>query len=131
MLPETTHKDGVSISPDIVRLPFSFAKRHGVVIEKNNDGCCLYFTGRLSAVVLGEVRRVIGVSFSTMEMDKSAFEQKLTTVYQRDSSEARQLMEDIGSDSDDFFSLAEEMPEPEDLLESEGDAPIKIGRAHV
>lgn len=32
-------------------------------------------------------------------------------------------MEDIGSD-DDFFSLAEELPQGEDLLESEDDAPI-------
>jgi general secretion pathway protein E len=33
-------------------------------------------------------------------------------------------MEDIGADSDDFFSLAEELPQDEDLLESEDDAPI-------
>ncbi len=33
-------------------------------------------------------------------------------------------MEDIGADSDDFFSLAEELPHDEDLLESEDDAPI-------
>jgi len=48
----------------------------------------------------------------------------MTDAYQRDSSEARQLMEDIGADSDDFFSLAEELPQDEDLLESEDDAPI-------
>ncbi|PMG37748.1 type II secretion system protein GspE, partial [Vibrio splendidus] len=30
----------------------------------------------------------------------------------------------IGADSDDFFSLAEELPQDEDLLESEDDAPI-------
>ncbi len=33
-------------------------------------------------------------------------------------------MEDIGADRDDFFSLAEEKPQNEDLLESEDDAPI-------
>ena len=33
-------------------------------------------------------------------------------------------MEDIGADNDDFFSLAEELPQDEDLLESEDDAPI-------
>jgi general secretion pathway protein E len=33
-------------------------------------------------------------------------------------------MEDIGADNDDFFSLAEELPQNEDLLEAEDDAPI-------
>jgi len=44
-------------------------------------------------------------------------------VYQRDSSEARQLMQDIGNEVD-FFALAEELPDNEDLLEAEDDAPI-------
>ncbi len=108
----------------LFRLPFSFAKRHHVVIEANQQGWQLYYCGQLSAIVLAEVRRVIGEGFYPVELSESQFEQKLTEAYQRDSSEARQLMEDLGSDSDDFFSLAEELPETEDLLESEDDAPI-------
>lgn len=57
-------------------------------------------------------------------MSKDEFDSKLTEAYQRDSSEARQLMEDLGADSDDFFSLAEDLPQDEDLLESDDDAPI-------
>ncbi|OBU16035.1 type II secretion system protein GspE [Photobacterium aquimaris] len=108
----------------LFRLPFSFAKRHHVVIEANQQGWQLYYCGQLSAIVLAEVRRVVGDGFYPVELSESQFEQKLTDAYQRDSSEARQLMEDLGSDSDDFFSLAEELPETEDLLESEDDAPI-------
>ncbi|WP_394167322.1 type II secretion system ATPase GspE [Photobacterium piscicola] len=108
----------------LFRLPFSFAKRHHVVIEANQQGWQLYYCGQLSAIVLAEVRRVVGEGFYPVALSESQFEQKLTDAYQRDSSEARQLMEDLGSDSDDFFSLAEELPETEDLLESEDDAPI-------
>ncbi|WP_273858132.1 type II secretion system ATPase GspE [Photobacterium sp. GSS17] len=108
----------------LVRLPFSFAKRHRVVLEAGEQGITLYHGGTLSAVVLAEIRRVTGRSFSPQPLDDKAFELKLTEAYQRDSSEARQLMEDLGSDSDDFFALAEELPETEDLLESEDDAPI-------
>ena len=108
----------------LFRLPFSFAKRHHVVIEANQQGWQLYYCGQLSATVLAEVRRVLGEGFNPVVLSESEFEQKLTDAYQRDSSEARQLMEDLGSDSDDFFSLAEELPETEDLLESEDDAPI-------
>lgn len=106
------------------RLPFSFAKRHHVVVEAAEQGWQLYFSGQLSAAVLAEVRRVLGCCFTPIALSESEFEQKLTEAYQRDSSEARQLMQDLGSDSDDFFSLAEELPETEDLLESEDDAPI-------
>ncbi|SKA46808.1 type II secretion system ATPase GspE [Photobacterium toruni] len=108
----------------LFRLPFSFAKRHHVVIEANQQGWQLYYCGQLSAIVLAEVRRVVGEGFYPIALSESQFEQKLTDAYQRDSSEARQLMEDLGSDSDDFFSLAEDLPETEDLLESEDDAPI-------
>ncbi|KAE8176288.1 type II secretion system ATPase GspE [Photobacterium carnosum] len=108
----------------LFRLPFSFAKRHHVVIEANQQGWQLYYCGQLSAIVLAEVRRVVGEGFYPVALSESQFEQKLTDAYQRDSSEARQLMEDLGSDSDDFFSLAEDLPETEDLLESEDDAPI-------
>lgn len=107
-----------------LRLPFSFAKRHRVVLEVMEQGLVLFYSGSLSAAVLAEIRRVSGRSFVPHELDDKAFELKLTEAYQRDSSEARQLMEDLGSDSDDFFSLAEELPQTEDLLESEDDAPI-------
>ena len=108
----------------LFRLPFSFAKRHRVVLEALDQDVALYYSGQLSGAVLAEIRRVAGGSFVPHALEDKAFELKLTEAYQRDSSEARQLMEDLGSDSDDFFSLAEELPETEDLLESEDDAPI-------
>lgn len=61
--------------------------------------------------------------FTLRQIDEAEFEQRLNAVWQRDSSEARQLMEDLGS-AEDFFTLAEELPETEDLLESDDDAPI-------
>lgn len=56
-------------------------------------------------------------------MDVDTFEQQLIENYQRDLSEARQLMEDIGNEVD-FFTLAEELPNNEDLLDADDDAPI-------
>ncbi len=107
----------------ITRLPFGFAKRQGVMIEHTFDGWILYYSIPPKPAVLSEVRRMIGRSFETKQLPIDEFEPKLTEVYQRDSSEAQQLMEDIGAD-DDFFALAEELPQSEDLLESEDDAPI-------
>tara|TARA_Y100001960_G_C14781819_1_gene887427 strand:- start:4325 stop:5815 length:1491 start_codon:yes stop_codon:yes gene_type:complete len=110
--------------PAIRRLPFSFANRFKMVLEPSEHGVVLYYIAPLSVPALLEVQRVAGQNITLEELTKEAFEQKLTQAYQRDSSEARQLMEDIGADNDDFFSLAEDLPQDEDLLESEDDAPI-------
>ncbi|PMH46033.1 type II secretion system protein GspE [Vibrio sp. 10N.286.49.B3] len=108
------------------RLPFSFANRYKLVLEFPHPErpAELYYVEPISAQALVEVRRVLKAPFTPIAIDIDAFDKKLTDAYQRDSSEARQLMEDIGADNDDFFSLAEELPQDEDLLESEDDAPI-------
>ena len=113
--------------PSVRRLPFSFAKRFSLVLETaqtESPGLVLYYVEPLAVDALLEVNRVVGEPFGMQAVSSSEFEQRLTRAYQRDSSEARQLMEDIGADSDDLFSLAEELPQDEDLLESEDDAPI-------
>ena len=51
------------------------------------------------------------------------FEELLTSTYSRDSSQARQMVEDLGEEMD-LASLAQSVPETEDLLEQEDDAPI-------
>ena len=106
------------------RLPFSFANRYKVVLETEGEKLTLFFQAPVALEALMEVKRVCTQQFSLQELGKEEFDRKLTEVYQRDSSEARQLMEDLGADNDDFFSLAEELPQDEDLLESDDDAPI-------
>ncbi|NVD05323.1 type II secretion system protein GspE [Vibrio sp. JPW-9-11-11] len=112
------------VTPQLKRLPFSFANRFKMVLEQNGDDLVLYYVEPVIMPALLEVKRVCARRVTLQAMDNEAFERKLTEAYQRDSSEARQLMEDIGADNDDFFSLAEDLPQDEDLLESEDDAPI-------
>ncbi len=119
--------DTLVVAKGFVRLPFTFANRHKVAMEVGTQlGASphLYYVEPLVLEVLTEVKRVVRGSFTPVALSSDDFEGKLTEIYQRDSSEARQLMEDIGADNDDFFSLAEELPQNEDLLESEDDAPI-------
>ncbi|NOH80881.1 type II secretion system protein GspE [Vibrio sp. RE86] len=112
------------VTSEFKRLPFSFANRFKLVLEPNDSGLVLYYVAPISIDALLEVKRITPMSFTLQALSKEAFDSKLTDAYQRDSSEARQLMEDIGADNDDFFSLAEDLPQDEDLLESEDDAPI-------
>src|SRR5690606_34408464 len=112
------------------RLPFAFANRHGVVVAcagASDDGASgdavVHARHGVNPQALLEVRRVLGAPFVLQEHSAEEFEAILTQAYQRDSSEAKQLMEDIGNESN-LFSLADELPQTEDLLESEDDAPI-------
>ncbi len=105
------------------RLPFGFAKRHNVLVNSSEEGYVLHCLENVNPDVLLEVRRFLKSSFNVQVETQEAFEQALTEAYQRDSSEAQQMMEDIGNEVN-LYSLADEMTESEDLLENEDDAPI-------
>lgn len=118
-----TDIDAPIVEPKHKQLAFSFAKRHKVLLDTGEDPAILYHTGETDFTIFAEVRRFLGAEFRLKEIETSQFESILTSAFQRDSSAAKQLMEDIGNESD-LFTLAEELPDTEDLLESEDDAPI-------
>ncbi|MEC8325551.1 MAG: type II secretion system ATPase GspE [Pseudomonadota bacterium] len=115
----------VSVAPvvSVKRLPFSFAKRYSILMQTQNNELVVSYAGDLNQQALLEVRRVAASTFSLKQVTKDEFELLLEVAYQRDSSETQQIMEDIGNEVD-LFSLAEELPQTEDLLASEDDAPI-------
>ncbi|HCH70354.1 MAG TPA: type II secretion system protein GspE, partial [Colwellia sp.] len=104
------------------RLPFAFAKRFSVLFSKKETGYVLHCLANISLETIVEVRRIIKAPFSFDVQDIASFELLLTEAFQRDSSEAQQMMEDIGNEVD-LYSLADEITESEDLLENEDDAP--------
>ncbi|WP_059122979.1 type II secretion system ATPase GspE [Vibrio sp. MEBiC08052] len=110
----------------VQRLPFSFANRYKLVFDASHEDekPHLYYVEPVSIAALVEAKRVLQKSFELVALSEAEFESRLTKVYQRDTSETRQLMEDLGADNDDFFALAEELPNNQDLLDSDDDAPI-------
>lgn len=116
-------EDEINVEALGLKLPFAFANRFGVLLKKEDESWHAICRDDVSLHALLEARRFSGVEFDIEKVAKEAFELKLTEAYQRNSSEARQLMEDIGNEAD-LFTLADEMPETEDLLENEDDAPI-------
>ena len=106
------------------RLPFSFAKRFGVIVEGQGDGLTLVYREGLSATALMEVQRHLSAPFNMVVVGDDEFNRRLGLAYQSDSSEAMDMVEGLGEDMD-LASLADSVPETEDLLEQEGDAPIK------
>lgn len=107
------------------RLPFGFAKRHGVLLladEASDVWEAIYKPG-LTPDALAEVRRFAARPLRFREVDTPSFDQHLSTAYHEDSGEAMQRIEGLGDDMD-LSSLAELIPETGDLLEQDDDAPI-------
>ncbi|MGM3175206.1 type II secretion system ATPase GspE [Dickeya lacustris] len=106
-------------------LPFAFARAQQILLLQNDaaevaEVVCVPHT---PAPALLEARRVAGRELAITQVSPDEFERQLVMRYQRDSEEARRLMEDIGNDID-FYTLAEELPDSDDLLDAEDDAPI-------
>lgn len=113
--------DFIEVTPG-GQLPFPFSKKHELVIFYEGQNVQLCYKKVPAADLILEVRRAIGCEFTLQQVNNERFEQLVTRAYQSSSSQAQQLMEDIGSDN--FFTLAEELPKDEDLLETQDDAPI-------
>ncbi|WP_394238976.1 type II secretion system ATPase GspE [Pseudomonas anguilliseptica] len=111
-----------AVPAEVRRLPFSFAKRHGVVVQAMQGAPFLAYRPGVELVALSEAQRFVGAQLPLQALSLEAFEQALAKAYQHDSA-SMQLAEDIGG-SLDLAALAEQVPETEDLLEQEDDAPI-------
>ena len=106
------------------RLAFGFAKRHGALLSTiTEDEVMLQCRAGISALSLAELRRYFGLPLKLEMMSREAFDRLLQQSYETGSSEAYEMMGTLGEEGD-LSRIAAELQEPEDLLESEDDAPI-------
>jgi general secretion pathway protein E len=105
-------------------LPFAFAKRHGVLILGVEDGR-MQIVARPDAppLAIAEVRRFAGGPLRLAVVTAGEFDARLQEIYERESNSTMQMVEGLGEDTD-LFLVAQQLPEPSDLLESDDDAPI-------
>jgi general secretion pathway protein E len=105
-------------------LPFSFAKRHGVLIRELDDarGTAVYRSGA-SPLSLAELRRFAGVPLKMSRVSADEFDALLQDSYGHDHTDAASMVDGLDDDID-LSQVAQELQEPSDLLESDDDAPI-------
>ncbi|MEH6822974.1 MAG: type II secretion system ATPase GspE [Motiliproteus sp.] len=113
---------------ELPRLPFSFANRFSVALswDPAAEVATLHHTSSTPLTALLEVQRLIHplqLQLRLQHLEQEAFSQLLSEGYQQSSQANMQLMEQIG-DEVDLFKLVQELPENEDLLSAEDDAPI-------
>jgi general secretion pathway protein E len=111
------------VAPPERRLSFAFAKRHGVLVKRMQDGVaqCACRTDA-SPLALAEARRFLRVSMKLERVAEAIFDELLRAAYEG-SSEAMEAVEGL-DETTDLAHLAQVLPEQADLLESEDDAPI-------
>lgn len=109
---------------DVVKmLPYHFAKRHGVIITHKQNGHLQACTQPgISSEVLAEIHRALGLPVKVNEVDTETFARALSRAYERGVNQAADLADDLGDL--DLSTVAHALPQVEDLLESEDDAPI-------
>jgi len=85
-------------SEGLPALPFGFCRDHGVLLIAEESGPVLLCRARPRLEVLSEVRRFLGAPLGLRSIPDAEFQDALTRRFQRDSSEAVQVAEDLGSD---------------------------------
>src|SRR5262249_29517689 len=105
------------------RPSFGFARRNGAtLVAWRDDGAEVAWRDGVKPEVISELRRYLGAPLKLVRHDPAAYERLLRSLYEQ-GDDARAMVADF-DDELDLKTLADELPEPEDLLESEDDAPI-------
>jgi general secretion pathway protein E len=105
------------------KIPYSFAKAKGVLLKQcTADGAEVQVRADSTAEVLAEVQRVLGVPLNATMLQPEDFDRALAVAYaQADGAAA--MVEDVEQDMD-LSQLIHDLPQTEDLLDAENDAPV-------
>jgi general secretion pathway protein E len=102
---------------------FGFARRNGAtLVAWRGDVAEVAYRDGVRPEVLAELRRYAGAPLQLVRHDAAGYERLLHTLYEQ-GDDARAMVADLDTDLD-LQTLADELPEPADLAESEDDAPI-------
>jgi general secretion pathway protein E len=106
------------------RPSFGFARRHGATVLGFADDAVRIAARRgVRPEALAELRRHCGLPLALEMFEPAAYDRLLRELYETGTDDARAMAADF-DDSADLASLADALPEPTDLMESEDDAPI-------
>lgn len=106
------------------KIPYAFAKAKGVLLTSlSNEAGELGVRADITATTLAEVRRLLGVPLRATVIAPDAFEKALTLAYAQADGSAASMVGDVEQDMD-LSQLVHDLPQTEDLLDAENDAPV-------
>ena len=103
---------------------YPFAKVNGVVVTSLAEGIAHVAVRRdARAGALAEIRRVLGVPLQARQLNAEEFDELISGIYNTAETGAAALADDLAQDLD-LSRLLQDIPQVEDLLESQNDAPL-------
>lgn len=116
--------DQVTPTTELLDIPFSFANRNGIVALGMHEGQAqVRCKNDTDLGVISEIRKHLGVPLELGFVSEEDFNQLLRDTYENAGGNAMQLVGGIEDDID-LTTLAEQVPQTADLLDSNDDAPI-------
>jgi general secretion pathway protein E len=111
------------VSPELVaKVPINFAKQARLLPLRMEGGHVVAAVADpLDTGAMDSVRMLLGVSVSPLLVPTQSILDCINSVYDRAKNEAEQLVGDMAGDLD---TVAHELEEPQDLLDSSDEAPI-------
>ncbi len=114
-----------------VSLPYSFAKRHQILLQYSadlTDPPVMLITQASHLEAINEANRFISslgvpLPLNVVIINTDDFEKQLASVYAGNTGESQHIAAGL-EDHPDLLSLADSVPETEDLMDQEDDAPI-------
>ena len=105
------------------RIPYLFARRHGVLLQTAQGSPVLWVCKNTPVAVLAEARRAVGTQVPVKVVPDDEFAQALTAIYADGADSAASIVDTAGQKVD-LDQLVNDLPPVEDLLASDGDAPV-------
>ncbi|SET56896.1 type II secretion system ATPase GspE [Stigmatella erecta] len=112
------------VNPELVkRVPINFAKQAKLLpLALEDDTVIIAVADPLDTAVLDNARLLLGQSISPRIALGSTIVDAINAVYDRSINEAEQLVDEM--EEADLDSLAHELEEPKDLLDTDDEAPV-------
>lgn len=102
---------------------FAFCRRHRILVLGEEQGLAAYGDSSTSLATLAEAQRLTGQRLPFKRLNADEFDKRLQSAYEGGSDGAMQMA--AGLDNEMGLEQAIlDLPEPEDLLDAEDDAPI-------
>lgn len=106
------------------RIPYSFAKTKGVLLTHcTTEFAEIQLREDAVAETLAEVRRILGVPLQAQIVPVGEFDRALSGAYSQADGSAAAMVMDVEQDMD-LSQLINDLPQTEDLLDAENDAPV-------
>jgi general secretion pathway protein E len=123
-LPYIPSLDIKEIDPTLIeKVPISFARRHELLPFKKAGNLVQVATSNpLNLSALDDLRLLLGAPLQIVAVPSRVIINSINQVYERTTDSAEQAISDLSGES--LTTLAEEMAEPEDLLDASDEAPM-------